>query len=177
MKNGSLSHRLEPVEGGYAIKQPNGAYIYQSASYANFYLTTDISKASTWTLSFNDKGEATLTNVSAGDRILQYDNAQYKDFGAWPTVASGYVLPQIYMDQAEPTGEELAAPEKTFVLASAETAKIPVTANRSWKVRNHDSWVKDFTPAETTATLRYALAPTPVLHVPLSSKSLVRPPI
>ena len=149
MNNGSLSHRLEPVEGGYAIKQPNGAYIYQSASYANFYLTTDISKASTWTLEFNDKGEATLKNISAGDRILQYDNAQYKDFGAWPTVASGYVLPQIYMDQAEPTGEELAAPEKTFVLASAETAKIPVTANRSWKVRNHDSWVKDFTPAGT----------------------------
>jgi len=149
MNNGSLSHKLEPVEGGYAIKQPNGAYIYQSASYANFYLTTDISKASTWTLEFNDKGEATLKNISAGDRILQYDNAQYKDFGAWPTVASGYVLPQIYMDQAEPTGEELAAPEKTFVLASAETAKIPVTSNRSWKVRNHDSWVKDFTPAGT----------------------------
>ena len=149
MKNGSLSHRLEPVEGGYAIKQPNGAYIYQSASYANFYLTTDISKASTWTLSFNDKGEATLTNISAGDRILQYDNAQYKDFGAWPTVASGYVLPQIYMDQAEPTGEELSAPEKTFVLAGASSAKIPVTANRTWKVRNHDSWVKDFTPAGT----------------------------
>ena len=77
MNNGSLSHKLEPVEGGYAIKQPNGAYIYQSASYANFYLTTDISKASTWTLEFNDKGEATLKNISAGDRILQYDNAQY----------------------------------------------------------------------------------------------------
>ena len=149
MNNASLSHKLEPVEGGYAIKQPNGAYIYQSASYANFYLTTDISKASTWTLDFNDKGEATLKNISAGDRILQYDNAQYKDFGAWPTVASGYVLPLLYMDQAEPTGEELFAPEKTFVLAGAETAKIPVTANRSWKVRNHDTWVKDFTPAGT----------------------------
>lgn len=149
MNNGSLSHKLEPVEGGYAIKQPNGAYIYQSASYANFYLTTDISKASTWTLDFNDKGEATLKNISAGDRILQYDNAQYKDFGAWPTVAAGYVLPLLYMDQAEPTGEELFAPEKTFVLAGAATAKIPVTANRSWKVRNHDSWVKDFTPAGT----------------------------
>ena len=149
MNNGSLSHKLEPVEDGYAIKQPNGAYIYQSASYANFYLTTDISKASTWTLDFNDKGEATLKNISAGDRILQYDNAQYKDFGAWPTVAAGYVLPLLYMDQAEPTGEELFAPEKTFVLAGAATAKIPVTANRSWKVRNHDSWVKDFTPAGT----------------------------
>ena len=149
MTNGSLSHKLEPVEGGYVIKQPNGAYIYQSASYANFYLTTDKSKASTWTLSFNDKGEAELKNISAGDRILQYDNAQYKDFGSWQTIASGYVLPIIYMDQAEPTGEELSAPEQTYVLASATSAVLPVTSNRTWKVRNHDSWVKDFTPSGT----------------------------
>ena len=149
MTNGSLSHKLEPVEGGYAIKQPNGAYIYQSASYANFYLTTDKSKASIWTLSFNDKGEAELKNISAGDRILQYDNAQYKDFGSWQTIASGYVLPIIYMDQAEPTGEELSAPEKTYVLAGATSAVIPVTSNRTWKVRNHDSWVSDFTPSGT----------------------------
>lgn len=147
MTNGSLSHKLVPVEDGYAIRQPNGAYIYQSASYANFYLTTDISKASTWTLSFNDKGEAVLTNISAGDRILQYDNAQYKDFGAWPTVASGYVLPTLYMDQAEPTGEELFPVEETFVLASANSAVIPVVSNRKWTVRNHDSWIKDFTPS------------------------------
>ena len=147
MTNGSLSHKLEPVEGGYAIKQPNGAYIYQSASYANFYLTTDKSKASVWTLEFNDKGEATLKNTSAGDRILQYDKDGYKDFGAWPTVGTGYVLPILYMDQAEPTGEDLFAPEKTYVLAGATSAVIPVTANRTWKVRNHDSWVKDFTPA------------------------------
>ena len=149
MNNGSLSHKLEPVEGGYAIKQPNGAYIYQNAGYANFYLTTDRSKASVWTLEFNDKGEATLTNTSAANRILQYDKDNYKDFGAWPTVASGYVLPVLYMDQAEPTGEELFAPEKTYVLAGASTAKIPVTSNRTWKVRNHDSWIKDFTPSGT----------------------------
>ncbi len=149
MNNASLSHKLEPVDGGYAIRQPSGAYIYQSASYANFYLTTDKSKASTWALSFNDKGEAELKNITAGDRILQYDNAQYKDFGAWPTIASGYVLPLLYMDQAEPTGEELFPAEETYVLASATSAVIPVTSNRTWKARNHDSWVKDFTPAGT----------------------------
>ena len=149
MTSGSLSHKLVPVEGGYAIKQPNGAYLYQSASYANFYLTTDISKASTWTLEFTDKGEAKLTNVSAANRILQYDNKSYKDFGSWADIQDGYVLPLLYMDQAEPTGEELFAPEETYVLASATSVVIPVTSNRTWKVRNHDSWVKDFTPSGT----------------------------
>ena len=149
MTNGSLSHKLVPVEGGYAIKQPNGAYLYQSAGYANFYLTTDISKASTWTLEFSDKGEAKLTNISAANRILQYDNKTYFDFGAWSDIQDGYVLPLIYMDQAEPTGEELFAPEKTYVLASATSAVIPVTSNRTWKARNHDSWVTDFTPSGT----------------------------
>ena len=147
MTNGSLSHKLEAVDGGYAIKQPNGAYIYQSASYANFYLTTDKSKASVWDLTFNDKGEAVLKNTSAGDRILQYDKDGYKDFGSWQTIGSGYVLPLLYMDQAEPTGEELFAPEKTYVLAGATSATINVTSNRTWKVRNHDSWIKDFTPS------------------------------
>ena len=149
MTNGSLSHKLEPVEGGYAIKQPNGAYIYQSAGYANFYLTTDISKASVWTVDFGADGAVTLTNTSAANRILQYDNKQYFDFGAWPEVSDGYVLPYLYMDQAEPTGEELFAPEKTYVLAGATSAAINVTSNRTWKVRNHDSWVKDFTPSGT----------------------------
>ncbi|MBO7118281.1 MAG: Ig-like domain-containing protein [Bacteroidales bacterium] len=147
MTNGSLSHKLEPVEGGYAIKQPNGAYIYQSSGYANFYLTNDISKASVWTVDFGANGAVTLTNTSAANRILQYDNKQYFDFGAWPDVTDGYVLPYLYMDQAEPTGEELFAAENTYVLASATSATIPVTANRTWKVRNHDSWVKDFTPS------------------------------
>ena len=53
------------------------------------------------------------------------------------------------MDQAEPTGEELFPAEETYVLASATSAVIPVTSNRTWKARNHDSWVKDFTPAGT----------------------------
>lgn len=147
--DGSLSHKLEPVEGGYVIKQPNNAYIYQSAGYANFYLSVDKSKASVWSLEFASDGHATLTNTTAANRILQYDNKTYFDFGAWPDIADGYVLPYIYMDQAEPTGEELYAPEQTFVLATGGNAVIPVTSNRTWKVRNHDSWVTDFTPSGT----------------------------
>lgn len=142
-----MSCNFEAVDGsdGYVLRQPNGAYLYQSASYANFYLTADKSKASIWTIDIASDGHATIKNISAGDRILQYDLDGYKDFGAWPEVGKGYILPYLYKDSAEPTGEVLSADEKVFVAAEGTSAKIALEANRKWKVRNHESWVKSFT--------------------------------
>ena len=148
MDNGSLSFYLEPVEGGYALRQSKGNYLYQSASYANFYTCSTVDKASVWTLSFNAAGNAILTNTSAGDRILEYDAANYKDFGAWAgDLQSGYQYPVLYKDSAMPNDEIISAPEATYVLATATSASIAVTSNKTWTVRCHDSWVNLVTKA------------------------------
>ena len=147
MNNGSLSFFFDKVEDGYAIRQSKGNYLYQSGSYANFYTTIDKAKANAWTIAFDENGAAVVTNVSNNDKILQYDGVKYNDFGAWTEMQSGYTLPTLWKDSAPPTDEVLVVPENTSVSASATTASIAVTSNKTWKVRCHDSWVKTFTPS------------------------------
>lgn len=80
--NASLCFYLDAVEGGYVIRQAKGNYLYMSAGYANFYTTSSKDKASVWTLAFDEKGNAILTNTSAADRVLTYETKSYKNFSA-----------------------------------------------------------------------------------------------
>lgn len=146
MQNASLCFYFEAVEGGYAIRQNKGNYIWQSSSYANFYTCSGTDKASVWTVAFNADGNAILTNTSAGDRIFEYDAANYKDFGAWAgDLQSGYQYVALYKDSAEPNDEQVSATENTYALASATEASIAIKSNKKWTVRCHDSWVTEFT--------------------------------
>lgn len=147
MNNGSLSFFFDAVEGGYAIRQGKGNYLWQSDTYTNFYNSTDITKANAWTVVFDEEGKATITNVSNNNKLLMY-STKYGNFDAGTAVAD-HILPTLWKDSAPPTDEELSVPENTSVSASATTASIAVTSNKTWKVRCHDSWVKTFTPSGT----------------------------
>lgn len=149
MENGSLCFWFEAKDEGYAIRQNKGNYLWQDAGYANFYTASTIDKASVWTIEFDEDGNAVMTNKSAGNRIMQYDYKNYKDFGAWQTVEEGYQLVTLWKDSALPSDEVLIVPEETTVFANVTTASIPVTSNKTWKVRCHDSWVKSFTASGT----------------------------
>ncbi len=150
MDNGSLAFYFDAKDEGYAIRQNKGNWLYMSGTYNNFYTTLDMAaKANVWTVAFDEEGFATITNVSNNNKIIQYDAKQYMDFGAWPELKDGYLMPTLWKDSAPPSDEVLEAPASTEVFASAVTVSIPVTSNKTWKVRCHDSWVKSFTASGT----------------------------
>lgn len=138
------------AEGSYAIQQANGSYLYQGGTYANFYIDSAFDKADFWTISFQEDQTVKLTNITNGDqtktdgtKVLHfsesYGNVEARDGGAAP-------YPFLYKDSAAPTDEVLSV-EDMAVVASATQASIPVTANKTWTVRNHDEWIKTFAKA------------------------------
>ena len=147
MENAGLCFWFDKVEAGYILRQNNGKMLYQSGSYANFYNTKDPAKANAWTVAFDDKGLVTLTNVSNNNKVLQYDGVKYYDFGAWTSINEQYVLPTLWKDSAPPSDELIDAPASTELFASATSVSIPITSNKTWKVRCHDKWIKSFTPS------------------------------
>ena len=148
MKNGSLNFFFDTVEDGYKIRQSKNNWLYMSGSYNNFYTTLDkAAKANSWTVAFNEDGFATITNISNNNKILQYDAKQYNDFGGWPEIKEGFLLPTLWKDSAPPSDEVLEVPEATYIPSGATALSLPVTANKTWKVRCHDAWIKSFTPS------------------------------
>lgn len=146
--NASNGYILESKDGGYAIKMPNGRYLFQAASYNNFYSTEDIAKADVWSLNFNADGTVNITNVTVTGKYFQYA-ISYSSFGAYGSAQDKAALPVLYKDSAAPSTEVLNIASSTKVAAKATTVSIPVTANRTWKVRNHDAWIKSFTKQGT----------------------------
>lgn len=142
--NASNGYVLEAKDGGYAIKMPNGRYLFQQASYNNFYSTEDYAKADVWNLVFNADGTVNITNVTVPGKYFQY-SIGYSSFGAYGAAQDNAALPYLYKDSAAPSDEILNVAAVTEVAAKATTVTIPVSSNRTWKVRNHDSWINSFT--------------------------------
>lgn len=132
---------------GYAIQQSDANYLYQSSTYANFYTTASLDKGDVWKAEFLEDGTVKLTNRTNGgaesdenDKVLHW-SPDYKNVEARSGAAAPY--PYLYKDSAAPTDEILMVDDLT-VVASAVSATIPVTSNKTWKVRNHDEWIKSF---------------------------------
>ena len=138
----------DAASGGYLLMMPNGFYLYQNDdTYQNFYSTQDGSKASRWTVAFEEDGTAKIVNASTtgNPKTVVYDK-DHNNFGAYTANNLGpCIIPSLYIDQAAASTEVLRAPETVTVISSATSASIAVTANCNWIVRNHDSWVTDFT--------------------------------
>ncbi|MCR5519779.1 MAG: hypothetical protein K6F21_05570 [Bacteroidales bacterium] len=151
--NGSLAWTFEATgtAGEYLIKQSNGYYLFQSASYNNFYTTTDAAKADVWTVTFQEAGTVMVHNKTC-DKDFVWDKG-YSNYGAYTPGDSKYpaesIVPNFFQDQAAPTGEVLSVNEENSVTAKTTSITIPVTSNKTWKVRNHDSWIKTFTTSGT----------------------------
>ncbi|MCR4859931.1 MAG: BACON domain-containing protein [Bacteroidales bacterium] len=142
--NANNGYTFVAKDGGYAIMQPNGRYLFQAAAYNNFYSTTDLAKADVWTVTVNSDGTAKIENQTVGGKYFQY-SIGYSSYGAYGSEQSNAVMPSLYKDSAAPSDEVLTVAENTDVAASATSVSIPVSSNKTWKVRNHDSWITSFT--------------------------------
>lgn len=151
LPNGSKGFVFETKGSGFAIQQSDGNYLYQASTYANFYIGSTLEKADVWKAEFQEDGTVKLTNRTNGgeesdanDKVMHwsssYSNIEARSGGAAP-------YPYLYKDSAAPTDEVLVVEDVT-VVASATTATINVNANKTWKVRNHDEWIKSFAKSE-----------------------------
>lgn len=101
--NDYFAFTIEAVEGGYTIKDSYGRYLYtKDDTYKNFNVSETMpEEGAVWTITFNEAGEATITNVLSG-KYVQY-SAQYNSYGAYPD-AQG-TLPTLY-EEADDTSIE-----------------------------------------------------------------------
>ena len=143
MPNANNAYTFEAAEGGYKIKMPNGRYLFQNASYNNFYSSDDVAKGDVWTVTFDEAGYATIKNVTTADKWMQWTS--YGNAGAYSSAQDGAVLPMLYKDSKPASDEILTVPETVSVASNATTATIAVTSNKTWKVRCHDEWITKFT--------------------------------
>lgn len=135
-------------DDGFAIQEPNGRYLFQAASYNNFYSTTDISKADVWTATANGDGTFKIENQTVSGKYFQY-SIGYASYGAYGGAQDNSVMPSLYKDSAAPSDEVLEVAATTTVAGSKTSASIAVKSNKTWKVRNHDNWIKSFTASGT----------------------------
>ena len=143
-QNANNGYTFVAKDGGYAIMQPNGRYLFQAAAYNNFYSTTDLAKADVWSVTINADGTAKIENKTVAGKYFQY-SIGYSSYGSYGSAQDNAVLPSLYKDSAAPSDEVLTVPDNTTVKGTETTVSIPVKSNKTWKVRNHDSWIKSFT--------------------------------
>lgn len=143
-QNANNGYTFVAKDGGYAIMQPNGRYLFQAAAYNNFYSTTDLAKADVWSVTINADGTAKIENKTVAGKYFQY-SIGYSSYGSYGAAQDNAVLPSLYKDSAAPSDEVLTVPDNTTVKGTETTVSIPVKSNKTWKVRNHDSWIKSFT--------------------------------
>lgn len=143
MPNGLQSFSFETVEGGYVIKQSDGRYLFQSGTYSSLYASSDVTKAHVWTVEFDKDGRATIKNTSAAGQVMHFSS--YGNVEATTKEVKPEELPMLYKDAKPASDEVLEVPESLMVFNDATSASIKVTSNKTWKVRNHDEWIKTFT--------------------------------
>ena len=82
---------FEGVEGGYAIKDANGHYLYSDGSHASFQLGDE---AKAWTVEPAENGTFTITN---NGQFMQFGNGTYTTFGAWKEAQKNAVKPMLFV--------------------------------------------------------------------------------
>lgn len=82
---------FEGVEGGYAIKDANGYYLYSDGSHASFQLGDE---AKAWTVEPAENGTFTITN---NGQFMQFGNSTYTTFGAWKEAQENAVKPMLFV--------------------------------------------------------------------------------
>ncbi|MBR4775966.1 MAG: Ig-like domain-containing protein [Bacteroidales bacterium] len=147
--DGSEAVRIIAVDGGYILQEPGGGFLYQGANYAtSFYAAATADGGDKWTVSFNEAGQAVITNITSNNGTLQYLKGKYQEFACYPDYPAQDCHPIVlYKDEAAASDEVLTVADLT-VEADATSASIPVNANKEWSVRNHDAWITSFAKNE-----------------------------
>ena len=102
---------LEAVEGGYAIKDNYGKYIYMKGTYNSFNVSdTTPAEGGVWTITFNEDGTATIMNVEKA-KYIQY-STRYTSFGSYAEAQEGGILPKIYLKEEK--ADEIIVAVPTF---------------------------------------------------------------
>lgn len=144
MANGTNAFAFETAKGGFKLKMSNGRYLFQASNYNNFYSTDNADKADVWTVEFDQNGLAKIKNVTVPDKVIVYQTS-YGNAGGYSSIPEGALLPSLYKDAKPASDEVLVLPKTVSVIADATEAVISVQSNKTWKVRCHDEWIKDFT--------------------------------
>lgn len=102
---------LEAVEGGYAIKDNYGKYVYMKGTYNSFNVSESTpTEGGVWSITFNEAGEATIMNVEKS-KYIQYSTG-YTSFGSYAEAQEGGILPKIYL--MEEKADEIVVSVPTF---------------------------------------------------------------
>lgn len=84
---------FEITNGGYYIKDSYDRYLYQTGTYNNFNLSTEIPETgAVWTVTTDADGLATITNAEVG-KWIQYDGS-YNSWGSYADARG--TLPKMY---------------------------------------------------------------------------------
>lgn len=160
MPNDSKAYKAVAKGSGYGLLQPDGYYLEHQSGYDSFTYPgpATIDAAEVWNLTFDD-GKAVFANtetcfsqyvyVSGSTATVEYSGNYTADAVKADASKGPDYLPVLYMSAKASTGETLKVADTTKVRCSATKGQIAVESNRTWKVRNHDSWVKTFTPSGT----------------------------
>lgn len=98
---------IEATEGGYTIKDYFGRYLYMKGTYTSFNVSKTLpDEGGVWTITFNEDGDAVITNILTG-KYIQYSE-QYSSYGAYDTETGS--LPTLFEEVATDTSIEPCVP-------------------------------------------------------------------
>ncbi|MDE6277504.1 MAG: hypothetical protein K2M06_05280 [Muribaculaceae bacterium] len=118
--------KVAAADGGYTFELSNGKLLGAKSNYNTFDTTADSDAARVWTVSFEDDGAATITNVATGNVV--YQDPKYGSFGAYKadSVNDTLVKPFIYKKDASSGIQEVEvenAPVEYFNLQGIRVAE------------------------------------------------------
>lgn len=142
MPNASNAFTLESVQTGYNMIMPDNRYVYMTGAYTSFNASSKVADSNPWTLTLNEDGTVKIAAVTHGNYI-QFSTT-HSSAGAYTSPQDGGLLPYLYKD-AKAKSDEVLEVKDVVVPAFADHATIKVKSNKKWTVRNHDSWIKEFT--------------------------------
>lgn len=148
MPNGALSIAFEAsevTEGAFRMKLPTGMYAYMSGSYNSFNVAAapQSDNSGDWKLTVSEDGSVDARNV-AKDKYIQYSTT-HGSAGAYPNAQDGALLPYLYKD-AKPATDEVLSVDNVETYPRLTQATINIKSNKTWSIRNHDSWIESFEP-------------------------------
>lgn len=147
MPNASKAFTFETSEGGLKFAMPDGRYLYR-AGYTSFNAQATIDEnVDDWSLTLREDGTVEIKSLKTNE-IVQF-STQYSSAGGYSGPQDGNLFPFLYKDSAVASDEVLNVSESVTVASDATSVSIPVTSNKTWKVRNHDEWIKSFTASGT----------------------------
>ena len=147
MPNASKAFTFEASEGGLKFAMPDGRYLYR-AGYTSFNAKAAIdADVDDWSLTLRADGTVEIKSLKT-DEVVQFDTS-YESAGGYKPAKEANLFPYLYKDSAVASDEVLTVAETVTVASDATSISISVTSNKTWKVRNHDEWIKTFTKSGT----------------------------